>query len=148
MTHKLQNSYTKETLPLLKKVLGPTTDFPTWGSSKETKKPHQIWLWRPVGFDYRTSTGLGKHSWRAQTKPCVHQKPGERSNDPTRDWVRLTCKCPGVSGGGLASGQTTRREQSPIHQQKIVLKIYWAWPCPSDKTQFPPHSVYSIKKLS
>ena len=23
-------------------------------------------------------------SWRAQTKPCVHQDPGERSSDPTR----------------------------------------------------------------
>ena len=28
-------------------------------------------------------TGLGKQdSWRAQTKPCVHQDPGERSRDP------------------------------------------------------------------
>ena len=24
------------------------------------------------------------HSWRAQTKPYVHQDPGERSSDPTR----------------------------------------------------------------
>ena len=23
-------------------------------------------------------------SWRAQTKPCAHQYPGERSSDPTR----------------------------------------------------------------
>ena len=28
----------------------------------------------------------------------------------------------------LASGQTTGREQSPTHQQKIGLKIYWAFP--------------------
>ena len=28
-------------------------------------------------------------SWRAQTKPCVHQDPGERSSDPTRDWPSL-----------------------------------------------------------
>ena len=27
-------------------------------------------------------------SWRAQTKSCVHQYPGERSSDPTRDWPR------------------------------------------------------------
>ena len=33
----------------------------------------------------------------------------------------------------LASGQTTEREQSPAHQQKIGLKIYWAWPCPSEQ---------------
>ena len=32
----------------------------------------------------------------------------------------------------LASGQTTGREHSPAHQQKIGLKIYWAWPCPSE----------------
>ena len=24
-------------------------------------------------------------SWRAQTEPCVHQDPGERSGDPARD---------------------------------------------------------------
>ena len=29
----------------------------------------------------------------------------------------------------LASGQTTGREHSPAHQQKVGLKIYWAWPC-------------------
>ena len=47
-------------------------------------------------------------SWRTQTKPCVHQDPGERSSDPTRDWPRLACEYPrslwqrrGVSGGHL-----------------------------------------------
>ena len=24
-------------------------------------------------------------SWRAQTEPCEHQDPGERSSDPTRE---------------------------------------------------------------
>ena len=28
-------------------------------------------------------------SWRAQTEPCMHQDPGERSSDPTRDLPRL-----------------------------------------------------------
>ena len=36
-------------------------------------------------------------SWRAQIKPCVHQDPGERSSDPTRDGPRLAHECPGVS---------------------------------------------------
>ena len=40
-------------------------------------------------------------SWRTQTKPCVHQDPGERSVSPTRDWPRLACVCPGVSGRGV-----------------------------------------------
>ena len=35
--------------------------------------------------------------WRAQTELCLHQDPGERSSDPTRDWPRLTRECPGVS---------------------------------------------------
>ena len=33
----------------------------------------------------------------------------------------------------LASGQTKGREHSPTHQQKIGLKIYWAWPRPSEQ---------------
>ena len=40
-------------------------------------------------------------SWRAQTKSCAHKDPGERSNDPTGDWPRLACECPGVSGGDM-----------------------------------------------
>ena len=47
----------------------------------------------------------------------------------------------------LVSGQTTGREHSPIHQQKIGLKIYWAWPRPSEEDQFPPQSVSPIRKL-
>lgn len=31
------------------KVLGTTTNFPTWGSSKETENPQGIWHWRSVG---------------------------------------------------------------------------------------------------
>ena len=40
-------------------------------------------------------------SWRAQTRPCAHQDPSERSSDPTRDSARFACECPGVSGGGV-----------------------------------------------
>ena len=32
------------------------------GSGKETDNLQGIWLWRPVGFDYRTYTGLGKQT--------------------------------------------------------------------------------------
>ena len=39
-------------------------------------------------------------TWRAQTEPCV-QDPGERNSDPTRDWPRLACECPAVSGRGM-----------------------------------------------
>ena len=42
-----------------------------------------------------------KYFWRAHTKPCVHQNPGERSNDPTGAWTRLAHECPGVSSRGV-----------------------------------------------
>jgi len=38
----------------------------------------------------------------------------------------------------LAWGQTTGREHSPAHQKKIGLKIYWAWPCPSEQDPVSP----------
>ena len=49
-------------------------------------------LWKQVGFDYGTSTELGK-----QTLGGHKQNPGERSSDlepssaaePRRDWARL-----------------------------------------------------------
>ena len=38
----------------------------------------------------------------------------------------------------FVSGQTTRREHSPAHQQKIRLQIYWAWPHPSEQDPVSP----------
>ena len=38
-----------------------------------------------------------------------------------------------ITSTSLVSGQTTGREHSPTHQQKIGLKIYWAWPHPSEQ---------------
>ena len=38
-------------------------------------------------------------SRRAQQN-LVHEDPGERSSDPTRDCPGLACGCPGVSGRG------------------------------------------------
>ena len=40
-THKLENNYAKEVLALLQ-VLGPTTGFRTWRSSKGTENPQEI----------------------------------------------------------------------------------------------------------
>ena len=53
----------------------------------------------------------------------------------------------------LVSGQTAGREHSPAHQQKIRLKIYWAWPCPSEQDPVSPsispsHQEASISLLS
>ena len=48
----------------------------------------------------RTYTGLGNQTLEG-TDSCVHQDPGERSSDPTRDWPRLACECPGISSRGV-----------------------------------------------
>ena len=47
----------------------------------------------------------------------------------------------------LASGQTTGREHSLPHQQKIGLSIAEHGPAHQNKTQFPPQSLYPIRKL-
>ena len=53
----------------------------------------------------------------------------------------------------LISSQTTEREQSPAHQQKIGLKIYWEWSRPSEQDPVSPtvslsHQEASISLLS
>ena len=50
---------------------------------------------------YRTSTELGKQTLGGDNKTFMHQDPGDRSSDPTRDWARLAWKCPGVSRGDV-----------------------------------------------
>ena len=128
-------------------------------------------------------------SWRAQTRPCVHQDPGERSSDPLKtdsDFpvsvqvclqekhgsAVACCRFEGNEWGSgcmgpfqwghhylhylhhsLASGQTTGREHSSAHQQKIGLKIYWAWSHPSEQDPVFPsvrvsHPEASINLLS
>ena len=48
---------------------------------------------------------------------------------------------------GLFSGQTTGREYSPAHPQKIGLKIYWAWPCLSEHDPVSPSVSLSHQEL-
>ena len=46
------------------------------------------------------------------------------------------------------SGQTTVREHSPDHQQKIGLKIYWTWPCPSEQDLNSPTVILAHQETS
>ena len=53
----------------------------------------------------------------------------------------------------LATGETTGREHSPTHQQKIGLKTYWKWPCPPEQdpvfpTASPSHQEACTSFLS
>ena len=135
----------------VKKALGPTTDFPIWGSSKGTENPQEIWLRGPVELTAELSQGwgnrLGEHIQnlacaRIQEKGAVF--PQETESDlpvsvhesPVEAWVNSS-----------ASGQTRGREHKPIHQQEIGLKIYWAWLPHQNKTQFPPQLVSPIRKF-
>ena len=93
----------------------------------------QTWVWHkpsyrrsPLTLPQRRQnlhkTGE-KDSFRAQTKPCVHQDPGERSHDPTRDWPRIACECPRVSIGGVgrwwpAAGSGALSEA--VHAQHLL----------------------------
>ena len=60
------------------KVLGLTSDFPTWGSGKDNEDPQGIWLWGSVGFDYRISTGLGKQTLWGEKENLVCTRTQEK----------------------------------------------------------------------
>ena len=151
------------------KVLGPT--FPNLGIQQREWEPPGTLTWRPVGFYYRTSTGLGKQALGGYNK-SFSTSPRRKDEWPQqrlsqtclrvsrnlRHRPRLTVGCHGVRGTeynspGLALGQTTGREHSPTHQWKIGLKIYWAWPClskqdPDCPTVSPSPQEASISLLS
>ena len=48
----------------------------------------------------------------------------------------------------LVSDQTMGKEHSPTHQQKIGLKTYWAWPCPSAQDPVSPSVRLSHQEAS
>ena len=112
------------------KILRPTTDFSTWGSSKGTENPQGILLWGPVGFHDRISTGLGKQRLLEGTKnlkenifkKCAHQEPGDRSCNPRRDWLRLACVCP---GSPVEAWVNCRLPWGLVHW----LQQFWEAPC-------------------
>ena len=72
-------------------------------------------------------------------------------------WGHWACGCMGPFEGGrcylhylhhsLVSGQTTRREHGPAHQQKIRLQIYWAWPHPSEQDPVSPSQSLQLESF-
>ena len=61
------------------KILGPTTDFSTLRSGKGTGKPQGIWIWRPVGYYYRTFTGLGKQTVKGHKQNLACNRTQEKA---------------------------------------------------------------------
>ena len=56
----------------------------------------------------------------------MHQDPGERTSDHTRDWPKLAYDCPGVSGGGMgrrwpAAGSGAL--SAPMHAWDLLKEI-------------------------
>ena len=140
--------------------------FRIWSSSTG------IWLWRPVGFDYRTYTGLGKQTLGGHKQNLACTRTQGKGAVTPQETARLACECPGVPGGGMgwkwhAAGsgalsvavcawellkevaiifitstivwsQVKQQGGSIAHfQQKIGLKIYWAWPPIRTRPSFP-----------
>ena len=57
----------------------------------------------------------------------------------------MNCDQPRLQDWAI-SGQTTRRDHSPTHQQKMWLKIYWAWPWPTEEDPVFPTTSPSNKE--
>ena len=92
VTHKLEDNNTKEVLPLLWRfwiscqVSQPGDVTKGLGIHRESDLEVQQDLITRLPQDF------GKfQSWRAQTKPYVHQDSEERSSDPIGDWTETTC---------------------------------------------------------
>ena len=92
-SHWVENPQTEEQLyqrnsHTIKKVLGPTADFLTWGFGKGTESPQKIWLWKPEGFYYRTQTGLEKQTLGGHKKTLC--APGPRRKEGQWPHKKLT----------------------------------------------------------
>ena len=60
------------------KKISPPGDTDRASSGKGTENPRGIWLWRPVGFDYRTYTGLGKQMFGRHEQNLVCPRTQEK----------------------------------------------------------------------
>ena len=101
------------------------------GPRRKEQWPHkrlsQTCLWVSRSFRQRRGSTLTCHGVRGieYNSACISPFEGGCCHNPYHS---------------LASGQTIGRKHSPTHQQKIGLKIYWAWPCPSDQDPDSPTS--------
>ena len=92
--------------------------------------PVEVW------FDSDMLSGQGhwlKQSWEAQHAGICPLEGG--------------CHYGHYPYHSLASGQTTRRKQSPSQQQKIRLRIYSAWSCLSEQDPASPTASPFFREL-
>ena len=124
--------------------------------------PQNIWLWylgSNCGIKYFipvNKTCDPTRDWLRLARECL----GVFSGDMGWQWPAPglgALQCMEQFEGGrhylhylhhsLASSQITR-EHSPAHQQKIGLKIYWAWPHPSEQDPVSPSVNLSHQEVS
>ena len=93
-THKLETNSTKEVLPLLWMFGIPHQASQSGHLTKGLGIPRESDLEGQRDLIVRLLQGWGKQrlqSWRAQTKPGVHQDSEERSSDSVGNWTKTTC---------------------------------------------------------
>ena len=91
--HKLENTNTKEVLPLLWRFWTPHQASQLGDLTKRLGISRESDLEGQHDLITRLPQDWGKqrfHYWRAQTKPCAYQNPGERNSDPTGEQARPT----------------------------------------------------------
>ena len=106
---------------------------------------HHTWVWCRPSWRRLPLTPPQSHqnlprtgetdSWRMQTKPCLHQNPGEKSSFSTTDWPRLACECPGVSGGSMGRwwpAEVSEALSVAMHawnlRKDLIFITYIVWP--------------------
>ena len=84
-THKLEDTYTKKALALLQNFQGSQQISQPGDPAKSLRTPRELDIEGQWNLTTELPQDWGNRHWRAQTKPCAHQDPGERSSDPKRD---------------------------------------------------------------
>ena len=161
VTHKLHNNYTKEVLTLWWKFWCPQQPSQPGDPAKGLRTCME--------FDFEgqqdlitelTQDGGNRDGLRVQKKTFLHQGPGERSSDPTRDWARLASECSGVCSGGVGrqrpatgSGTLTAAVLGGVHagRSPFVGRHYHHNPCrslASGQTTGRGHSPTHQQKIS
>ena len=150
---------------LSQQPLAPPSAWPSWRtalyncSSHSPDLPLWVQLSGPV-MKQGQRTGsvalLGLGPKRSAKKHCLHLHAAlHLICIPTRDWPRLACECPGVSGGGvgqwwLATGSGARSEavQAWDLLKEVAIIFSWHFKIPFDHwKQFNPLRMAALSHL-
>ena len=104
------------------KVLNPTSGLPAWWSDKRIGNRQEIWPWGPVGFDYRTSRGLGETQTpvlEGTNRILCTQRPRRNDQWPYR---RLNQNCLRVGGPPVEAWVSRGSTQGWGHWQHQARK--------------------------